>query len=306
MGQRMALSAPAARGAATVHAVTGQPPSAAAANCRTNRRPLRARRRRRAIAADARTVPGRSVALSQPGMTTTPSTLETTVMRIASATLPLALWISEMPTPSCSRGWSAGARTWHGRGRSPWVGRGPPENDSTAYVRGAQLPCVALPRPSLPAASAAWPAWELTVVGIMQKRDRPVAYSAGVKGSCRTAKDSSGVTPRMERNPKAVPAALRRVSAVLSSSVRSVRPEMKNWGGRAERVVERAAGFGLGQHPPATDGRACSCRPAASCAGHRHSWHSCARGANHEPSPEAPRCGAWLHRRVGYPPRCRC
>jgi hypothetical protein len=70
-----------------------------------------------------------------------------------------------------------------------------------------------------------------SVVGTMQKSARPVAYSGGVNGRSRTANASRGVTPTMDMKPQVVPRALRRVRAVLSSSVRRVRPEMKNCGG---------------------------------------------------------------------------
>lgn len=66
-----------------------------------------------------------------------------------------------------------------------------------------------------------------SVVGTMQKMVRPVAKGPGMKGSARTAKPSSGVKPMMDARAKSVPGAARRVNASFSSSVRSVRPEMK-------------------------------------------------------------------------------
>ena len=65
------------------------------------------------------------------------------------------------------------------------------------------------------------------VVGTTQKMARPVAKAGGVNGRSRTAKPRKGVRPTMEIKAKIDPPIVFRVNAVFSSSVRSVRPEMK-------------------------------------------------------------------------------
>jgi hypothetical protein len=113
------------------------------------------------------------------------------VRKMAWAAFPLALVTREMPTPSCGEG--AGERKGRGGGGRGWI----------AVCWCAWKP----PNRLMPNLCMA----KLTVVGISAKIASPVANSRGSNGSARSAQASSGVIPKIETRPKAVPRALRPV-----------------------------------------------------------------------------------------------